>query len=232
MPTARSRSRSRPDPVADSTRARLLAAASAEFSARGFDGAKVDRIAAKARVNKAMLYYHFRSKAALYHEILSELFESLAAAVEAARDGGDAPEDQLRRYIRAIATRAALRPEFPGIWLRELADGGRHLDPGVMLTLKRVLGVLSGILADGQRAGVFGQAHPLVVQISIVSPLLFLSATAAVRERVAATVPQMAHVTREMAVAHVEAATLAALRALAQAPARPSAVRRSQRGRS
>ncbi|HET9368752.1 MAG TPA: TetR/AcrR family transcriptional regulator [Vicinamibacterales bacterium] len=215
-------------PVADSTRARLLTAASAEFSARGFDGAKVDRIAATARVNKAMLYYHFRSKAGLYHEILRELFDSLAVAVETARAGGGEPEEQLRRYIRAIAARAAERPDFPGIWLRELADGGRHLDPGVMLMLKRVLAVLTGILGDGQRAGVFGEAHPLVIQISIVSPLLFLSATAAVRERVSAAVPQLTHVTREMAVAHVESATLAALRA----SARPTDARRSQRGRS
>jgi AcrR family transcriptional regulator len=210
----------------------LLAAAGAEFSARGFDGAKVDRIAARARVNKAMLYYHFRSKAGLYHEILHELFGSLASAVETARAGGGTPEDELRRFIRTIATRAADRPDFPGIWLRELADGGRHLDQGVMRMLGRVLTVLSGILADGRRAGTFGDAHPLVVQVGIVSPLLFLSATAEVRERVAATVPQMANVTREMAVAHVETATLAALRASAPAPARPSAVRRPQRGRS
>ena len=50
------------------------AAAAAEFAARGFAGANVDRIARAARVNKAMIYYHFKSKAALYREILRDMF--------------------------------------------------------------------------------------------------------------------------------------------------------------
>ena len=49
---------------------RILAAAAAEFAERGFGGARVDRIARRARVNKAMLYYHFRSKRELYRTLL------------------------------------------------------------------------------------------------------------------------------------------------------------------
>jgi AcrR family transcriptional regulator len=45
---------------------RILAAAAAEFAERGFAGARVDRIARRARVNKAMIYYHFASKQRLY----------------------------------------------------------------------------------------------------------------------------------------------------------------------
>jgi AcrR family transcriptional regulator len=41
---------------------RILAAAALEFAERGFAGARVDRIARRANVNKAMLYYHFMSK--------------------------------------------------------------------------------------------------------------------------------------------------------------------------
>ena len=49
---------------------RILAAAAVEFAARGYAGARVDRIARRARVNKAMLYYHFRSKQGLYRALL------------------------------------------------------------------------------------------------------------------------------------------------------------------
>ncbi|HXW08421.1 MAG TPA: TetR family transcriptional regulator, partial [Vicinamibacterales bacterium] len=44
---------------AESSRHRLLDAAAAEFAAHGFAGASVDRIAAAAGLNKAMIYYHF-----------------------------------------------------------------------------------------------------------------------------------------------------------------------------
>jgi AcrR family transcriptional regulator len=52
------------------TREKILAAALAEFSARGFAGARVDSIARRARVNKRMLYYCFGAKQDLYREIL------------------------------------------------------------------------------------------------------------------------------------------------------------------
>ncbi len=73
---------------AGQTRERLLAAAREEFAARGFDGAKVDRIARRARINKAMVYYHFPSKAALYLAILREQFTpSPCRRVRGAREG-------------------------------------------------------------------------------------------------------------------------------------------------
>ena len=57
---------------------RILAAAAVEFAERGFAGARVDRIARRARVNKAMLYYHFKSKQGLYRTLLRQIF-TLAA---------------------------------------------------------------------------------------------------------------------------------------------------------
>src|SRR5262245_58924122 len=112
---------------AQDTRDRLLTAAREEFAARGFDGAKVDRIARRARINKAMVYYHFPSKAALYLAILREQFAAVAEAVTAALAQGGTPREQLSRYIDTIAGVALSRPHFPPMWLREIAEGGRHL---------------------------------------------------------------------------------------------------------
>ncbi len=196
------------------SRERLLAAASVEFAARGFDGAKVDRIAARARVNKAMLYYHFKNKAALYRDILRDLFQSMAEAVAASRAEGGPPADQLRRYIRAMAAEAARRPFLPSIWLREMAEGGRHLDASVIRHLTSVLGVLAAIVRDGHEDGVFAEVHPFILQMSIVAPLLMFSASAPVRERFAHLFPAaMASATRDAVVAHIEASALATLTA-------------------
>jgi TetR/AcrR family transcriptional regulator len=208
-------------PLDPPSRDRILAAAAAEFAARGFDGAKVDRIAARARVNKAMLYYHFKNKADLYRAILRDLFQSIAAAVAESRAQGGPPADQLRRYIRAMAAEAARRPFLPPIWLREMAEGGRHLDASVISHLTSVLGVLAAIVRDGHENGVFDEVHPFILQMSIVAPLLMFSASAPVRERFAHVFPPaMASATREAVVAHIEASALAAL----AAGRRPAAV--------
>ena len=60
----------------------ILAAAAREFADRGYAGAGVDRIARRARVNKAMLYYHFKSKRALYRRVLRQTFGEVAARLE------------------------------------------------------------------------------------------------------------------------------------------------------
>jgi TetR/AcrR family transcriptional regulator len=203
----------RPTKAPDS-RARLVAAAAQEFAARGFDGAKVDRIAARARVNKAMLYYHFKNKAALYREILRDVFGTAGDLVEAARAAGGSPEHQLRAFIVAIADGAATRPHFPAIWLREMAEGGRHLDDSVILQIRRVMQVLGGILTEGQQAGSFRPVNPFIAQMGIVAPLLLFSATAPVRERFREHAPfPVTDIPREAIIEHVQTMTLAAIAA-------------------
>ena len=194
------------------SRARLLTAAASEFAARGFDGAKVDRIAGRAGVNKAMLYYHFRSKAGLYREILRQLFDAVGDAVAAVRRPGQAPSDQIRLFIEAVTRQALTQPHFPPIWLRELAEGGRHLDPSILSGMRRVLETLGAILAEGHAAGGFVRAHPLVTHISIVAPLLFFVASAPVRERFKHLLPGGGPAPDLAAMAaHVHAATIAML---------------------
>src|ERR1700733_12611457 len=68
------------------TREKILAAALAEFSARGFAGARVDAIARRARVNKRMLYYCFGAKQDLYREILRRKLAERAEWIESTPD--------------------------------------------------------------------------------------------------------------------------------------------------
>lgn len=55
-----------------STEEKILAAARQVFVERGLDGARMQDIADKAGINKAMLHYYFRSKEKLFEEIFKE----------------------------------------------------------------------------------------------------------------------------------------------------------------
>jgi AcrR family transcriptional regulator len=69
------------------TRGRILSAALKEFAAMGFAGARVERIARRARVNKRMLYHYFGNKDELFREILGrKLGERMAWATAAPDD--------------------------------------------------------------------------------------------------------------------------------------------------
>jgi len=69
------------DTRAVQTRDKILRAAHDEFSEYGPAGARIDRIAAAAGVNKQRLYAYFTNKEGMFSAVLSRAFANLAAAV-------------------------------------------------------------------------------------------------------------------------------------------------------
>jgi TetR/AcrR family transcriptional regulator len=65
---------------ADQTRARILDAAVQEFSSNGLAGARTEQIAEAAGVNKALLYYYFNNKQALYDAALETVAQRVVAS--------------------------------------------------------------------------------------------------------------------------------------------------------
>jgi TetR/AcrR family transcriptional regulator len=194
------------------SRQRLLTAAAVEFAARGFAGASVDRIARAARVNKAMIYYHFRSKAALYGEILRDMFEAVAAGVATVAQSPADPADKVRGFVDAIAVEAEARPHFPPIWFREIAEGGTHLDSATLANVSAIIKSLGGIVREGIAAGRFQPVNPLLVHAGIVGPILLYFASSALRVRLQrGGVPGASMVSRDEVVAHVQRMALMAL---------------------
>ena len=194
------------------SRDRVFAAAAAEFAARGYAGANMDRIARAARLNKAMIYYHFDSKAALYREILRDMFGAVRAAIGDVAASPAAPEQKIRQYVDAIARAAEARPHFPPIWLRELAEGGEHVDTATLGYVRDVLAALGGIVAEGCRRGVFHPVNPMVLQGGIIAPLMFFLASARLRQKIERAAPAARlTVSRDDMVAHIQRVALAQL---------------------
>lgn len=164
------------------TQAALFEAAALEFSEHGYDAAAVDRIAARAGVNKAMLYYHFGSKRAVYLAVLRDMFSAVAARARAIADGpGTAPE-KLDTWISTIVAEAAARPWFPPMMLRELASGAPRFDPDTFTMMNAVFAAVRDIITQGQREGAFRDADPLLTHLTIMPPILLFFA----RQRVLA----------------------------------------------
>jgi AcrR family transcriptional regulator len=191
--------------ASDRSRDRLFADAAREFAARGFAGTSVDRIAAAARLNKAMIYYHFKSKAALYREVLRDMFDAVGARVRDAAGSDRAPADKMRLFVEAFAAEAEARPHFAPIWFREIAEGGAHLDDATVGAMAGVLKALASIVDEGVRARAFKPINPMLVQVGIVAPVLLFFASAGVRQRIErAGVKGPARLDRHEVVAHVQ----------------------------
>lgn len=122
MPFMASRGRRAPAPHErqrdpERTRARILDAATEEFGAKGFAGARVSRIAARAGVNQQLIAYYFGGKEGLYREIGRRWRAYEAEAFPEDIDLAEA----MRRYVRA-----SVDPRLGGRLLawEGLADGG------------------------------------------------------------------------------------------------------------
>jgi len=171
-----------PPRAARDSRAALFRAAAVEFADRGYEGAGTDRIATRAKVNKAMLYYHFASKRDLYLAVVRDMVAAVGARIRAIADGPGTAEDKLDAWIAAIAEEAAARPWFPPIMLRELAAGAPHFDMTTFQMMNAVLAGVSDVIAQGQREGAFRDVDPLLAHLSIMPPVLVFF----VRQRVLA----------------------------------------------
>ena len=92
--------------TSDSCR-KVLHAAAAVFAEEGFAGARVDTIAERAGVNKAMVYYHVGDKACLYEAVLSETLDRAREALDTALAKPSSPEERFRAFVSTVARAAA-----------------------------------------------------------------------------------------------------------------------------
>jgi len=112
------------------TRERILEAARTEFLEKGLGGARMQEIADRAGINKALLHYHFRDKEGLHQAALKSVIELVSGRILSVlpEEGTpDTPEEAIRRMVRTYMRVLRDNPQMVGMVLRELADGGEHL---------------------------------------------------------------------------------------------------------
>ncbi len=117
------------------TREKILESARIEFAKRGMAGARVDRIAIIARVNKAMIYYHFHSKENLYQAVIDEQLGRIGEFLEK-NIVADMPLEDIFYGISEFINRLlGERKNFMPIMLREIADGGERIRSALTRTI-------------------------------------------------------------------------------------------------
>src|SRR5512139_1149701 len=95
--------RPRTSAVDPDTRAAILKAARAVFARRGFEGASTREVAQVARVNNAMIYYHFKDKLQLYRAVLADSFAAFDRVWEHDIFRSSAPaREKIGQYVEEL----------------------------------------------------------------------------------------------------------------------------------
>jgi TetR/AcrR family transcriptional regulator len=181
-----------------SARQKILDTASSVFAEKGFAGARVDEIARRAQVNKAMLYYHVGNKQALYTAVLTRNFDRMEETLaEALKKSGTARE-RVEAMIIGIARNLGALPDHPRIVLREMASAGTNLQPDVLERIVRILKTVRNLLVEGIHNGDLRPTDPVMTHLAVIGGLLVLNAVAPLRERVSEIDPEIAPTENEI----------------------------------
>lgn len=149
---------------ADQTRQRILEAAARQFSEHGLTGTRTEKIAAEASVNKALLYYYFQSKDALYGAALDWVGEGVRANSMALLDG---PASAGERFVRSVLLhfdRFYTDPGFKGLMQHEMirihAEEGAIMSPLIDKVLRPINDRLQEVIQEAIRTGEFLAVDP------------------------------------------------------------------------
>ena len=190
---------------AEATREALLAAATGLFADRGFAGATVDAIAVRARVNKAMINYHFQGKQGLYTAILKRDFEWALTHIAELDHQPASADAKLARFVAIFGELHQRRPGLSAMMLREAMSGGRGLEPALLPNMRRIFEAVQSIVAQGVAEGTFREVDPLFMHHTVIGCLAFFFAAKPLRDRmIAEGVVPVASPDPQKFVAHIQ----------------------------
>ncbi len=149
------------------TRATILKAAERIYAECGLAGARTEAIAAAAGVNKALLYYYFKSKDALYQAVVgSQVREFQQQAREVLSAEGPAGPILLR-YVSYHFDFIGTHPHYPRIFQRMMMEGDRALERMIREHSVPLMNLLMAVLERGMKSGEFRRMDKGHIIVSI-----------------------------------------------------------------
>jgi TetR/AcrR family transcriptional regulator len=162
----------------EETRAAILAAAGRVFAEAGLAGARTDAIAVAAGVNKALLYYYFRSKDRLYAAVLEDQFREFNEQAVAALTAAGPACAVLLHYVNLHFDLASQRRRFAPLHQQFMMLRGQSMESLVRRHFLPRIQALARLLERGMREGEFRPADIRHTAVSLTALIVFYFAAA------------------------------------------------------
>ncbi len=165
------------------TRTAILEAAILEFAREGLAGARTDAIARAAGVNKALLYYYFRDKEALYGAVLDHVFFGLRARILGVLERDLPPGELILAWAGAHFDYIAGNAIYPRVVMMEMSriksGSSPHMKRLVESYFRPVSRRLFAIVQSGIESGEFRRVDAMHFIFSVVAMIVFYFSSAA-----------------------------------------------------
>jgi TetR/AcrR family transcriptional regulator len=137
----------------------ILDAALDVFSAHGFRGSTIDRIAEKAGLSKPNLLYYFPSKEAIYVAVLEDTLAFWLEPLAALDPAGD-PIAEIGRYIAAKLEMSRKRPAASRLFANEILHGAPAIGAFLKGPLKELVDEKAAVIEGWIAAGKLRRVEP------------------------------------------------------------------------
>lgn len=157
---------------ADRSQLTILAAARDEFAEFGLGGARMDRIAERAGVNKRLIYYYFADKESLFEAVLEQAYVDIREEERHLHLLDLAPADAVRKLVEFTWNYYLAHPEFLTLLNSANLHKARHIAHSrrARELNSPLIDMLGEILERGRREGTFrGGVDPVQLYVSIAS---------------------------------------------------------------
>ena len=104
----------------ENTETEILIAAKEIFQQKGMAGARMQEIADKAQINKALLHYYYRSKQLLFEAVFKSAFSLLAPQLNKVLNDDSDLFDKIRRFTENYVSFVIKHPYLPNFVIQEL----------------------------------------------------------------------------------------------------------------
>lgn len=155
---------------ADRSQGTILAAARDEFAEYGLGGARMDRIAERAGLNKRLIYYYFEDKEKLFQAVLEQAYKDIRDEERKLHLLDLKPADALRRLVEFTWDYYLAHPEFLTLLNSANLHRARHIQGSRQAREMNspLIEMLAEILERGRKEGSFrGGVDPLQLYVSI-----------------------------------------------------------------
>ena len=171
---------------AEATKANIIKNAIELFAKNGYDATTADEIAQACNINKAMIFYYYKNKAGLYEAVMTHVLDAIHEEVITKEKCCISPVADLEAFIVTYTKYCTQNPYVSSLVLRELSDSGAHLPETIFASLRKLFGLLSEILRQGEQMGLFHGVKAMIVHFMIVGTVNLFVTTKPLREKAAA----------------------------------------------
>lgn len=144
----------------------ILDAALEVFSAEGFRGATLDRIAAEAGLSKPNLLYYYPSKEAVFQELMGGLLATWLDPLRAINPKGN-PRSEIMAYVRRKLEMSRDFPRESRLFANEILRGAPNLKPVLETELKTLVHEKAAVIRAWMTSGRIATSDPIHLIFSI-----------------------------------------------------------------